>query len=130
LGYQQFQDPDFGSSLSAAPHIRRLNPIPATPSSASLNTSSSLIDLRDWKTLLSSTTSEGSKGRVLSAQPFGTPLFLTTDQLSTAANKFRLPSIDGGGKPLLSRRYQFRATASLDNRKLLIGYTDFANTIS
>ncbi|XP_021923025.1 armadillo repeat-containing protein 2 isoform X2 [Zootermopsis nevadensis] len=114
LGYLQFQDADLGSSLSATPHIRRLNPIPATPS-ASLSTSSSLLDLRDWKTLLNATTSEGSRSRVLSAQPLEIPLFLTSGQITSAAKRFRLPSIDGGGKPSLSQRHQFRATASLDN---------------
>ncbi|PNF40949.1 hypothetical protein B7P43_G08853 [Cryptotermes secundus] len=43
------------------------------------------------------------------------PSFLTPDQISNAANKFRLPSIDGRCKPLLSKRHQFRASASLDN---------------
>jgi hypothetical protein len=130
LGYLQFQDADFGSSLNTSPHIRRLNPIPAASSSASLSTSSSLLDLRDWKTLLSGTTVEGSRGRVVSAQSFGTSLFLTPGQLHSAANKFRLPSIDGGGKPLQSWRHQFRAAASLDNRKLLTVYTNFASLIS
>ncbi|KAJ4439022.1 hypothetical protein ANN_14978 [Periplaneta americana] len=119
LGYAQFQEADLNSSISTTPpHVRRLNPIPATPSSASLNASNSLVDLRDWKTLLTNTNVESSastlakKGRVLSAQPFGT--FFTPDQINSAANKFRLPSIDSA-KPLLSRRHQFRATASLDN---------------
>ncbi|KAJ9581373.1 hypothetical protein L9F63_023449 [Diploptera punctata] len=53
------------------------------------------------------------EGRVLSAQSFGTPTFLSPEDISKATNKFRLPSIDSAGKP--SRRHQFRATASLDN---------------
>ncbi|PSN42597.1 hypothetical protein C0J52_08697 [Blattella germanica] len=117
LGYLQFQETEGGSSLSTTPpHVRRLNPIPSTPSSGSLNTTSSLVDLKDWKTLLSSNYDSSTsdlikKGRVLSAQPFGS--FLSPDQISNAASKFRLPSIDSSGKP--SRRHQFRATASLDN---------------
>lgn len=125
LGYLQFQDPDLGSSLGTpTSNIRRLNPISATLSSTSLSTGSSLIDVKDWQTLLSSRDTVGSAGvlvnrrRTLSPQPFGT--FLTPDKLSSAANKFRLPSIEGVGKPLLSQRHRFRATASLDNRKLLI----------
>jgi hypothetical protein len=84
-----------------------------------------MTDLRDWKTLLSksnlelSTSALFKTGRVLSAQPNGMSSFLTPDQMSSAAYKFRLPSIDGGGKPLLSWKHQFRASASLDNRKLL-----------
>lgn len=122
MGYLQFQDADLGGSLNTpTSNIKRLNPIPATLSSASLSIGSSLIDMRDWKTLFSSRDSEGSasvlvnRNRTLSAQPFGT--FLTPDQISCVANKFRLPSIEGVGKPLLSQRHRFRATASLDNRK-------------
>jgi hypothetical protein len=122
LGYLQFHDADLGSSKSTTScNIRRLNPILGTLSSPSLNTSNSLTDVRDWKALLSGSDSEDSagalvtRGRVLSAQPFAIP-----DQISNAANKFRLPSIDGGCKSLLSKRHQFRASASLDNRKLLI----------
>jgi hypothetical protein len=125
LGYLQFQDADLGSSLGTpTSNVRRLNPIPTALSSASLGTGSSLIDVRDWKTLLSSRDSERSasglvnRSRTLSPQPFGT--VLTPDQISCVANKFRLPSIEGVGKPLLSQRHRFRATASLDNRKLLI----------
>lgn len=125
MGYLQFQDADLGSSLGTpTSNIRRLNPISATLSSASLSAGSSLIDVRDWKTLLSSRDLEGSasvlvnRSRTLSPQPFGT--FLTPDNISCVANKFRLPSIEGVGKPLLSQRHRFRAAASLDNRKLLI----------
>jgi hypothetical protein len=127
LGYLQFHDAELGSSKSTtACNIRRLNPIPGTLSSPSLNASSSSTDVRDWKALVSGGDSEGSagvlvtRGRVLSAQPFGIPSFLTSDQMSNAANKFRLPSIDGGCKPLLSQRHRFRASASLDNRELPI----------
>jgi hypothetical protein len=85
---------------------------------------SHVTDVRDWKALLSGGDSAAgalvTRGRGLSAQPVGIPSLLTPDQIISAANKFRLPSIDGGCKLFQNKGRRFHASASLDNRKSLI----------
>ncbi|GLH08473.1 Uncharacterized protein GBIM_13701, partial [Gryllus bimaculatus] len=125
LGYLQFQEPDLGSTTP--PNLRRLNPLPFSPSSSlnsslnsSLSSSGSSADQSTWRALVS-----GDALDLSDSLPSNFKRRERAGSSNVQASKFlpcfdgsppkvRLPAI-GSGSHLITRRSQFRATASLDN---------------